>query len=70
MIGICPNCGIKLKEPPFNQREMNEVIITLRYRKYKDNDLEIPSVEKTGHCLICSASLQDVKMQKSITKDS
>lgn len=70
MIGICPNCGIKLKQPPFNKRETNEILITLKYRKFIDNDLIIPRVDETGFCEICSASLEDLEEQKILEKGS
>lgn len=64
MIGKCPHCGIKLKEPPFNDRETNEILITLKYRSYRDKDIKIPSIEKIGYCDVCNASKKDIKMQR------
>lgn len=69
MIGNCPHCGIKLKEPPFEGRETNEVVITLRYRNFLDNDKKITSIEMAGHCEICDASLEAIKEQKLFVKN-
>jgi len=66
MIGICPHCKIKLKEPPFNNRETNEVMIVMNYRKRKDNDGEIKSFDDLGHCEICKATLKDLKEQEKL----
>ncbi|MEK6872404.1 MAG: hypothetical protein AABW90_00140 [Nanoarchaeota archaeon] len=64
MIGTCPNCGIKLKEPPFGNRETNEVMITLRFRKMIDNNSKPKPIEETGICEICEASLEAIKKQR------
>ena len=69
MIGNCPHCGIKLKEPPFDNRETNEVLITLRYRYFLDNNKKILSVEKAGYCEICDASLESIKGQSLLMKN-
>lgn len=45
MIGKCPNCGINLKEPPFENREINEVVLTLKYRYFIDSNKSITSIE-------------------------
>ena len=68
MIGRCPNCGISLKEPPFNNRETNEVVITLRYRGYVDSGKPIATVEKRGYCDICNAKIADMKEQVKLLK--
>ena len=66
MIGKCPLCGIKLKEPPFNNRETNEVVITLRYRDLVENNSSLPSVEQAGYCEICDAKLKDIEEQNGM----
>lgn len=69
MIGRCPHCGIGLKEPPFNERETNEVVITLRYRSFVDGSLPINSIEKKGYCDICNANIRDLKEQIKLLRD-
>ena len=69
MIGRCPSCGIGLKEPPFSNRETNEVIITLRYRSFVDNNKLIISAEKKGYCDICNANITDLKEQIKLMND-
>ena len=69
MIGRCPNCGISLKEPPFNDRETNEVVITLRYRGYVDSGKSIATVEKKGYCDVCNANVADMKEQLKLLKN-
>mgnify|MGYP001574132926 CR=1 FL=1 len=69
MIGICPNCGIRLKEPPFDNRETNEVVITLRYRGLIDNHIKLKPIEESGSCEICEASLDVIKKQKLFVKN-
>ena len=69
MIGRCPSCGIGLKEPPFNNRETNEVVITLRYRNYVENNKTMASVEKKGYCDICNANIEDLKEQIKLLKN-
>ena len=64
MIGKCPNCGINLKEPPFENRNTNEVMLTLKYRDFIENDKELTSIEKKGYCVICNAKFRDLEMQK------
>lgn len=68
MIGICPSCGINLKEPPFNNRETNEVVLTLKYRDLVENNKPNPSIEKAGYCQLCNASLKDLQSQNSLTE--
>lgn len=69
MIGICPNCGIKLKEPPFGNRETNEVVITLRYRDFLDKNKKINSIKIVGYCEVCNASLEAIKNQIELIKN-
>lgn len=63
MIGKCPNCGIKLKDPPFNERETNEVMLTLKYRNFVENNKIIYSIKKKGYCEICNAKIKDLEKQ-------
>jgi len=69
MIGKCPNCGINLKEPPFENRETNEVVITLKYRGFIDNNRSMDSIEKKGYCDICDAKIDDLKKQNELLTD-
>jgi hypothetical protein len=64
MIGICPNCKIKLKEPPFNNRETNEVMVTLSYRKLIEQGIKLRNIAELGFCEICKATLKDLKEQE------
>jgi len=66
MIGICPHCGINLKEPPINNRETNEVMIVLIYRKFIESDNKLPSLEETGKCVVCNATIEDVLKQSEL----
>ena len=66
MIGLCPNCSIKLKEPPFNNRETNEVMITLLYRKLVESGKKLRDIAELGYCEICKATLEDLKEQKKL----
>lgn len=68
MIGKCPNCGINLKEPPFGNRDTNEVMLTLKYRDYIENNKDLASVEKKGYCMICNAEFKDLETQKRNNK--
>ena len=68
MIGTCPSCGINLKEPPFNNRETNEVVLTLKYRDLVENKEPFKSIEKAGYCQLCNASLKDFQSQNSLTE--
>jgi len=69
MIGKCPNCSINLKEPPFENRETNEVVITLKYRSFIDNDRSLDSIEKKGYCDICNAKINDLQKQNELLAD-
>jgi len=64
MLGICPNCKIKLKEPPFNNRETNEVMLVINYRKLIENKLIPKSLEELGFCELCNAKKEDIEKQK------
>jgi hypothetical protein len=70
MIGICPNCCIRLKEPPFNDRETNEVMITLAYRDLIDSGIKPKKIRELGYCEVCKATLEDLKEQAIILKKS
>ncbi|MDD5193859.1 MAG: hypothetical protein PHF67_04730 [Candidatus Nanoarchaeia archaeon] len=69
MIGICPNCSIKLKDPPFNNRETNEVMITLNYRTFMDSGAKPKAINELGYCEVCKATLKDLKEQMIILKN-
>ena len=66
MIGICPNCTIKLKEPPFNNRETNEVMTTLIYRDLIESGVKLRKINELGYCEICKATLKDLKEQEKL----
>ncbi len=57
-----------LKEPPFDNRTTNEVMITLRYRDRVDNNQSIGSIESKGYCEICDARLEDLEKQRTGNK--
>ena len=64
MLRICPNCKIRLDIPPFNERETNEMMLILSYRKFIDNNVCLKSVNELGHCEICNAKKSDIEKQK------
>lgn len=66
MLGICPNCKIKLKEPPFNGRETNEVMLVMNYRFKIDNKIPIKSFDEIGTCEICNATKEDFEQQNLV----
>jgi len=68
-MGKCPACGINLKEPPFDKRETNEVLLTLKFRDFADNNKKMVSIEKAGYCEICDASLEVLNKQKALIKN-
>jgi|TARA_B100002003_G_C14049007_1_gene505286 hypothetical protein len=70
MIGKCPNCSISLLHPPFDNRNTNEVMLTLKYRGFVDSNKTIASMEKKGYCEICDAQLEQLKNQKKSVKAS
>lgn len=65
MLGICPHCKIKLKIPPFRDRETNEVLIVMIYRHKIDNKIPIKPIQELGYCEICKAKEKDIKGQTS-----
>ena len=65
MIGKCPSCGIKLKEPPFNKRDTNEVMIVLTYRRIIESGAKLRTMKETGICEVCRATMNDLEKQKS-----
>ena len=64
MLGICPNCKIKLKEPPFNERDTNEVMLVIKYRDIIENGKSPKSIEELGYCELCNAKKGDLEKQK------
>ena len=63
MIGVCPHCGIKLKEPPINDRETNEIMVVLTYRRFLESNKPLPSLEESGKCIVCNATADDILKQ-------
>ena len=70
MIGVCPHCGIRLKEPPHNNRETNEVMIVLIYRKLIESKKDLPSLKETEKCIVCNATAEDLIKQSEIINKS
>ena len=68
MIGRCPHCGISLKEPPFNKRETNEVMIVMAYRRIIDNNQEPKNITEIGYCEVCRATPEDKEEQTNLTE--
>jgi len=68
MIGICPNCKINLKDPPFSNRERNEILIVMIYRRKIDNNEAIRSMDEIGYCEICGAKKEELEDQKDNNK--
>jgi len=64
MLGICPNCKIRLKEPPFNDRDTNEVMLVIKYRDIVENGSLPKSVEELGYCELCNAKKEDLDEQR------
>jgi hypothetical protein len=64
MLGICPNCKIKLKEPPFNERKTNEVMLIIDYRNLVETGKPPKSIDKLGYCELCNAKKEDLEKQK------
>lgn len=64
MLGICPNCNIKLKEPPFTDRDTNEVMLVIKYRDIVEAGKSLKSVDELGYCELCNAKKQDLESQK------
>ena len=63
MLGTCPYCKVKLREPPFGERNTNEVMLVLKYRKIIENKLDLKSLEELGYCELCNATIDDIKVQ-------
>ena len=57
MIGICPHCKIDLKQEPFGNRETNEMLVVMNYRKKLDSGQDLKPVSELGYCEICNATL-------------
>lgn len=66
MIGICPNCKIRLKEKPYSERITNEILVVMNYRRKLDSKLPIKTIEQLEYCEICNATLKDLEEQKRI----
>lgn len=65
MMGTCPHCGIRLKEPPENKRERNEVMLVIAYRKIVEAGSKLKDLAELGHCQLCHATLKDIESQKN-----
>jgi len=70
MIGICPHCGISLKEPPHNNRETNEVMIVLIYRRLIESGDDLQPFKETNKCIVCNATAEDLVEQAELMSDS
>jgi len=68
MLGICPNCKINLKEPPFNKREISEMMLILKYRNLVENNMKPKSADELGYCELCSATKEEIEKQKKSEK--
>ena len=67
MIGVCPNCKISLKDPPFvDDRETNEVMTTMIYRKLIESGEKIKSLNEVGYCPVCKATKKHHEEQKRL----
>lgn len=64
MLGYCPNCKIKLKEPPFGKRNTNEMLVIMAYRKFIDSKTKIRPIDEAGYCEICNATKDEIEIQK------
>lgn len=64
MLGICPNCKIKLKEPPFNDRDTNEVMLVIKYRDIIESGNTPKLIDELGYCELCKAKKEDLEKQK------
>lgn len=64
MLGICPNCKIRLKEAPFNERKTNEVMLVLAYRDIIESGKSPKSIGELGYCELCNAKKRDLEEQK------
>lgn len=66
MIGKCPHCKIALKARPFTDRETNEVMLTMAYRRLVENNTIIEPLEQVGYCKLCNAKQADLEAQKEL----
>ena len=64
MLGICPNCKIRLKDPPYNERDTNEVMLVITYRNLVETGKIPKSIDEIGYCELCNAKKQDLESQK------
>jgi len=64
MLGVCPNCKISLKEPPFNDRDTNEVMLVIKYRDIIESGNTPKSIDEFGYCELCNAKKEDLEEQK------
>lgn len=64
MLGICPNCKIDLSKPPFDTKEISEMMLILNYRKLIEKGMKPKSVDELGHCELCKSTKKDIEKQK------
>lgn len=64
MLGICPNCKIKLKEQPRGNRKTNEVMLILAYRDFIEKGIIPKGIKELGYCELCNATKDDFDKQK------
>ena len=63
MIGICPHCKIELKKQKNSNRETNEILVVMNYRRKLESGEKLKSVSETGYCEICNATLEDLEIE-------
>lgn len=66
MIGICPHCKIDLKQEPFGNRETNEMLIVMNYRRKIESKSYLKEISELGYCEVCNATLEDFNNQKTM----
>jgi hypothetical protein len=67
MLGICPNCSIRLKDPPFNDRVTNEVMLVIKYRGIVESGKFPKTINELGYCELCNAKKEDIDLQSKLT---
>ncbi len=70
MIGVCPHCGISLKHPPHNDRETNEVMIVLIYRRLIESGDDLQTLKETKKCVVCNATAEDLVEQAGLMDEA
>lgn len=62
---MCPHCKIKLDRPPFSERNTNEVMLTIDYRRLIEGGAILKSIDELNYCELCKATKKDLEEQKS-----